>query len=102
MLSLIRKINNRKIDFIEIAFKNNRKYICPLCLKDEIEDYKVYCFHGEPKFISVEKKIEANNKIINYYDLDWKLTDIETGFPYFYRLPDFFFQKPKKLNIIFL
>jgi hypothetical protein len=69
-------------------------------LKDDIEEYKVYCFHGEPKFISVEKKIEANNKIINYYDLDWKLTDIETGFPYFYRLPDFFFQKPKKLNIM--
>ncbi len=71
-------------------------------LEDDIEDYKVYCFHGEPKFISVQKKIEGNNNIINYYDIDWKLTDIETGFPSFYRVPNFIFQKPKKLNLIFL
>lgn len=69
-------------------------------LKDDIEDYKVYCFHGEPKYISAQKNIEGNNKIMNYYDIDWKLTDIETGFPYFYRVPDFIFQKPKKLNLM--
>ena len=38
-------------------------------LKENIEDYKIYCFHGEPKFIRVQKKIEGNNKINNYYDL---------------------------------
>ena len=69
-------------------------------LKDDIEDYKVYCFHGEPKFISAQINIEGNNKIINYYDLDWKLTDIETGFPYYYRVPNFIFEKPKKINLM--
>ena len=69
-------------------------------LKDDIDDYKVYCFHGEPKFISVQRGIEGNNKIINYYTIDWKLTDIEIGFPYYYRVPNFIFQKPKKLYLM--
>ena len=78
----------------------NHLIIAQKYFKDDIDDYKVYCFHGEPKFISVQKKIEGNNKIINYYDMDWELTDIETGFPYYYRVPNFIFQKPKKLDLM--
>ncbi len=69
-------------------------------LKDNIEDYKVYCFHGKPKFIRVQKTIEGENKINNYYDLDWKLTDLETGLPHYHRMENYTFQKPKKLNLM--
>ena len=32
--------------------------------------------------------------------MNWKLTDIETGLPKFYRRPDIIFQKPKKLKLM--
>lgn len=42
----------------------------------EIKDYKIHCFHGEPKLIQVdyERSIEHQR---NYYDLDWNLSDIK-------------------------
>ena len=39
-------------------------------------------------------------KINNYYTLDWKLTDIETGLDNFYRDPNIIFEKPKKLELM--
>ena len=69
-------------------------------LKDNIEDYKVYCFHGKPKFIRVQKTIDGEEKINNYYDLDWKLTDLETGLPHYHRMHNYTFQKPKKLKLM--
>lgn len=40
---------------------------------DKIYDYKVWCFHGKPEFISVQY-IDANNKIlINFYNTKWEL-----------------------------
>ena len=70
-------------------------------LKDDIEDYKIYCFHGEPKFIRVQKhKISGEGKINNYYSLDWKLTDIETGLGGFDRDPNEVFEKPKYLDLM--
>ena len=77
-----------------------KKIFAETFLKDNIEDYKVYCFHGEPKFIRVQKEIEGNVKINNYYDLDWKLTDIETGKPDYYRISNYTFQKPKKFKLM--
>ena len=79
----------------------NRKIFSEIFLKDNIEDYKIYCFHGSPKFIRVQKHIDGIiGKINNYYDLNWKLTDIETGLPGFYRRPDIFFEKPKNLDLM--
>lgn len=70
-------------------------------LKDNIEDYKLYCFHGIPKYIRVQKHVEGiNGKINNYYDIDWNLTDIETGLSGFYRRPDIIFEKPKNLELM--
>ena len=77
-----------------------RKIFAETFLKDNIEDYKIYCFHGNPKFIRVQKIIEGNYKINNYYDLDWKLTDLETGLPHYLRIPNYSFQKPKNLNLM--
>ena len=70
-------------------------------LQDNIEDYKIYCFHGVPKFIRVQKyNNEKKMKINNYFTLDWKLTDIETGRKGFYRDPDVVFSKPPNLDLM--
>ena len=39
-------------------------------------------------------------KINNYYDLNWKLTDLETGIKGFYRNPDVVFERPKNLDLM--
>jgi hypothetical protein len=67
-------------------------------LGENILDYKVYCFNGNPKFIRVQKKMNDSSKINNYYDLEWNLTDIETGLPHFYRKPEVRFEKPTNLE----
>ena len=77
-----------------------RKVFVEKFLADDIIDYKVYCFNGNPKFIRVQKKL-INQKLNNYYNLDWSLNDIETGLgSYFVRRPDIIVEKPKKLNIM--
>jgi len=79
----------------------NRKIFAEEFLKENIEDYKIYCFHGNPKFIRVQKYVQRiNGKVNNYYDLDWKLTDIETGLDGFFRRPDIIFEKPKNLELM--
>lgn len=67
-------------------------------LGENVLDYKVYCFNGNPKFIRVQKKMNDGSKINNYYDLNWNLTDIETGLPHFYRKPEVRFKKPTNLE----
>ena len=78
-----------------------REIFAEIYLKDNIEDYKIYCFHGIPKFIRVQKHVEGiSGKINNYYDLDWKLNNIETGLEGFHRRPDIIFEKPKNLELM--
>jgi len=78
-----------------------RKIFAEKFLMENIEDYKIYCFHGIPKFIRVQKHFEGmNGKINNYYDINWKLTDIETGLSGFFRRPDIIFEKPKNLDLM--
>lgn len=36
------------------------------------DDYKVFCFNGEPEYIRVTKEVSENTKH-NVYDVDWKL-----------------------------
>ena len=36
-----------------------RKIFAEEFLKENIEDYKIYCFHGIPKFIRVQQKLEV-------------------------------------------
>ena len=78
-----------------------KKIFSEIYLKDNIEDYKIYCFHGIPKFIRVQKQInKINGKVNNYYDINWNLTDIETGLQGYYRRPDIIFEKPKNLELM--
>lgn len=93
---------------IDYGFSNNefqyinikRMIFAEKYLGENIEDYKVYCFNGNPKFIRVQKKLDNYSKVNNYYDLNWNLTDIETGLPHFYRKPEIKFERPKKLDIM--
>ena len=55
-------LKNGEFQYINI----NRKIFAENFLKENIEDYKVYCFHGKPKFIRVQKKYDNTNKINNY------------------------------------
>lgn len=40
----------------------------------QLKDYKVFCFHGEPKFIEVDYDRYVGHKL-NVYDLDWNFVD---------------------------
>ena len=88
---------NSEFQYINIK----KKIFAEKFLKNDIEDYKFYCFHGEPKFIRVQKNmVKGKGKINNYYDLNWKLNDIETGLPLFYRKPEVIFKKPKNFDLM--
>ena len=93
---------NYGLKYSEFQYINvDRKIFSEIYLKDEIEDYKIYCFHGFPKFIRVQKHLKGMNwKINNYYDLHWKLTEIESGIPGYLRRPDIIFDKPKNFNLM--
>lgn len=98
--SLSKWINiNYGFSYNEFQYINiKREIFAESYLGDNILDYKVYCFNGNPKFIRVQKKMNDGSKINNYYDLDWNLTDIETGLPHFYRNPEVKFEKPTNLD----
>ena len=40
----------------------------------QLKDYKVFCFHGEPKFVEVDYDRYVGHKL-NVYDLDWNFMD---------------------------
>ena len=95
--------SNFGFEHFEYQYINiKRKIFAEKYLSDDIIDYKIYCFHGKPKFIRVQKKlINQKGKLNNYYNLDWSLNEIETGLgPYFPRRPDIIIKKPKKLNVM--
>ena len=93
---------NYGIENFEYQYINvKRKFYAEKYLCDDINDYKIYCFNGEPKFIRVQKNMPDNSgKINNYYNLNWTLNDIETNLPNYYRKPDIKFEKPKNLGLM--
>ena len=66
----------------EYPYKNVEP--CIVCEKfmtndgDVPEDYKVFCFDGQPKLVRVDIKRNGNNTY-NLYTLDWKRSDIKYG-----------------------
>ncbi|MCM3090634.1 MULTISPECIES: ATP-grasp fold amidoligase family protein [unclassified Cytobacillus] len=51
------------------------KIICERLLQEDINDYKVFCFNGIPKFTQVISN-RSEGYSSNYYDLNWELMDI--------------------------
>lgn len=52
------------------------KIICEKYLEDNITDYKFMCFNGEPQLIQIHKNRGGENHTLDFYDVDWKRTDI--------------------------
>lgn len=52
-----------------------------------IEDFKILCFHGKPKFIIVDKDRYIDHKR-NFYDTDWNRLDVITDHDQFETLYD--------------
>lgn len=49
---------------------------------EELRDYRLFCFDGEPKFIAVDFSITDKSKTRrNLYDLDWNLMDATISYP---------------------
>lgn len=64
--------------------------------EEELRDYRIFCFNGEPKFIAVDFSITNKNKTRrNLYDLDWGIMDSEISYP---RELDIVVSKPEKLD----
>ena len=79
-----------------------RKIFAAPLLCEKIIDYEFYCFNGIPKFIRVQKLlIEKNHTWLhNWYDLNWNLTDIESGLNHYFRIPEMTIEKPKNLDLM--
>lgn len=80
----------------------DRKIFAAPYLGDNIIDYQIFCFNNKPKFIRVRKLLFESNhtSLHNYYNLDWKLTDIESGSRHYKRMPEKTIEKPKNLNLM--
>ena len=83
----------------EWPYKNVKpRIIAEKYMKDESEeeliDYKIFCFHGEPKFIQVDIRIFSNNRR-NIYDIKWNLQDVKVEYECELKKE---IQKPKKLD----
>jgi len=60
--------------------------------KNELADYKFFCFHGQPRFVQVTDRIRGERKV-SYFDLEFNLMPFTTdGFE------SFVFDKPAKFN----
>ena len=83
-------------------FLVKKKIFASPYLGDNLIDYEVYCFNNKPKFILVRKVLfEKNHTLLhNYYNCDWKLTDIESGRPRIFRIPEIKTKKPKNLKLM--
>lgn len=47
---------------------------------EDLKDYRIHCFHGEPKMVQVEYGRFTRHER-NYYDLDWNLIELKWGAP---------------------
>jgi hypothetical protein len=83
-------------------FLIKRKIFLAPYLGDKIIDYEVFCFNNQPRFIRVQKLLFENNhtNLHNYYDLDWKLTEIDSGIKNYYRMPEIHIKRPKNFELM--
>lgn len=62
----------------EWPYKNLKpRIICEKFLEDDIIDYKIMCFNGEPKLIQVHQNRNQSNHTIDFYTTDWEKTEIK-------------------------
>lgn len=64
---------------------------------NDLKDFKVFCFNGEPKIIGVYSGRNKKKLCQEMYDIDWNLLDGHTNH---YNLPNKLTDKPRNLNEI--
>lgn len=65
---------------------------------DDLKDYKVLCFNGEPKLIELHQQRNTVNQTQDYYDTNWKLTEITQNSTHTYKESKKAIKKPKTLE----
>lgn len=65
--------------------------------KENLQDIKVFCFNGEPKFFQVDRHFQEHR--MNFYDMEWKPMSwlSRRDYPANYKIMD---TKPEQLNEI--
>ena len=82
----------------EWPYKNiKRKIICEKFMEntngDDLVDYKIFCFNGEPKLIMVNSgRFTLDGVKTDIYDVDWNHLDMQDGH---YPMAGDIFKKPK-------
>jgi len=106
-LKTLQNWKNMNYGFIGNEFQYlyiKRKIFAETFLGDDLIDYKIFCFNGNPKFIRIRKIINRNDsnpiKIHNHYDPNWKLNELESGLEDYIRDPNIIIEKPKKLGLM--
>ena len=79
-----------------------RKIFAETFLCENIIDYKIFCFNGEPKFIRIRKILndKKHTKIHNHYNINWELNELESGLSGYIRDPKIKINKPKNLKLM--
>ena len=79
-----------------------RKIFAEQFLSENIIDYKILCFNGEPKIIQTRKFLnDKSHRIIhNHYNVNWELTELESGLKGYFRDPNITIKKPKNLQLM--
>lgn len=62
----------------------------------ELNDYKFWCFNGEPTYMYCTVKTKRDDIYENFYDMDFKPTQINHGWPR--RIPEF--EKPAAFELM--
>lgn len=89
-----------KIDFADVNFEEHYRYIVPSLICEEyiensdgdIQDYKVFCFNGEPKYIMYLCNRKKGLRMA-FYDLHWH------RMPFVYTYPQYKGEVPKPYNL---
>ena len=104
-LNLLKKWKNKNFGYLYKEFQYlyiKRKIFVEQFIGDNLIDYKIFCFNGEPKFIRIRKFLKDGNdtKIHNHYNINWELLDLESGLKGYIRDPTIKIDKPQNLNLM--
>lgn len=77
------RVNSTYRAYREWPYKNiKRRIICETFISEDgeiPEDYKVFCFDGEPKLVRVDKDRFSGCFTHNYFSLDWSRSAVKMG-----------------------
>jgi hypothetical protein len=65
---------------------------------EETNDYKFFCFNGEPKCLYVSAELYTTHQKVTFFDLNWNILQISAGFEKLFPVPP----KPEKFEEMIL